>query len=176
MNIKEIVNDGVFRFAEILKNPVMYNQTYTMFAFKAEELGFCLVGLTQIGSDLEYFDLKCRFFLGKINSEELNPYNTLQINNDTNDAKYGIAVLEKNYFLTATDQYRLLTSWGKQEIIDAIRMRFGGYLAVPKPFLIIPGIMDYNYELYLILLERYGFDKLLSINDIVNYELYEKEI
>ena len=176
MKLKETIRKGIWALADIGKYNVYNNQTNSMFAFMTE-LGLCLVGLYQIGDDhngsIDYFDLRCRFFLGELNNE-FNLYLPLKINHETNDAKYGLYLFNNKAILTATDSYRFLTSWGENEIVNAIKMRYGSYLITR--FLIIPGLNQQSNEFYFNGLKSIGIDNLLSINDIVNYDLFEKEI
>jgi len=176
MKLIDVIRKGVWAFADIGKYNMFNNQTNTMYAFMTE-LGLCLVGLYQIGDDqngsIDYFDLRCRFFLGEINNE-FNLYQPLKINHESNDAKYGLYLFNNKAILTATDWYRFLASWSENEIVNAIKARFGSYLITP--FLVIPGLNQQSNEFYLSGLKSIGIDNLLSINNIVNYDLIDREI
>lgn len=175
MKLLDTIKNGVYALATIGKYNVYNNQTNTMYAF-ITELGLCLVGLYQIGNaegSIDYFDLRCRFYLGEIDNN-FNPMQALKINHDTNDAKYGFTIIQNRPILTASDQYRFLISWGDKEIKNTIKARFGGYLVTP--LLMIPGIIPLNSKFYINNLNSIGIDNLLNIKNIVNYELFEKEI
>jgi hypothetical protein len=173
MSIKETVKNSVFGLAEIGEYNVLINNTQTMYAFMTE-IGLCLVGIHQIGGESEYFDLRCRFLLGIIN-EKFNPIQSLKINYDTNDAKYGLAIIDRIPILTATDEYRFLTSWGDNNIKNYTKSRFGGYL-LPPFFLKMEGCKTLDFKFYKKALQDVGIDKLLGIKKIVNYNLIDSTI
>ena len=106
MLIKEAVMKGMTAVADLLKCNFYSNNEITMHFLFANYYLFTL-GIKQVAQDLDYFDLRCRIFLGEA-SQSFDPFSALKLHNF--QERYGCSTYDEKRIITATLDYRILTS------------------------------------------------------------------
>ena len=120
---------GVETIAGILNTEVIkYNDpNYSSFVIPG---GLCIMGIHQIGSKKDYVDIRWRVLIGEI-APEFDVNWALEANFGMPETCYSIFKCEDKTILVMTDIYRFLISWGAQEIINIMKLRFGGAFSIP---------------------------------------------
>ena len=92
--------------------------------------GLCIMGIHQIGSKKDYVDIRWRVLIGEV-TPEFDINNALVSNFEMPETCYSIFKLDGKKILVMTDIYRFLISWGAQEIVSIMKLRFGGAFSFP---------------------------------------------
>ena len=170
MLIKNATEQGVKAIADMIQCEFYISDDKTMYHFFMKNY-LIMVGIKQIAEDLDYFDLRCRIFLGEIGFA-FNPLMALELAHNYAEV-YGCVLLDNRSIITVTYDYRFLTSWSEEYIKNVIKYYFGGAITTPFPFREIILLSKKSYK---DLIKRDGLNKLIGINNIVNYELINTEI
>lgn len=165
MLITQVVAGGISDIADLLGCEFFSNKKFTIFFLYAYSYLFT-IGIKQVAEDLDYLDLRCRIFLGEA-GESFDPFSALKFAENAQE-RYGCSTYDKKRIITATLDYRILTSWNEDYIRDVIKSYYGGAITAPFP---LKNINLLSVDYYLHLINKFGLKLLIGINHIVNEEL-----
>ena len=160
MTVMDAIKNGVNELAKVFNSPVAENEDGTAFAFMTPQ-GLSLIGVSQWYADDGYIGIRWRILIGQI-TPGFDYREAMKINHAYPESPYGVFIVDGKEILTNVVTYRFLLSWGLDSIERTIKIRFGGALSV---HLALKGILPIHSEFLVNILEKEGFDRLLSIHE-----------
>lgn len=149
--------DGVTAIINGIEATEIKSESLQQISFTIPGL-FCIMGINKIGSMNDYFDIRWRVFLSSLSTgNDIRIF--LKNNFNQPETCYSIFEYQSDSILVLTDSYRFLSSWGYEEIIDIMKIRFGGAFSYP---LTPPNMQGLSEEKVISILSNNNLKELLG--------------